>query len=133
MNYAPKQARDTTNTEIPAVPAPILAKVTTSYAPPATSSVITFGANTTMIEVSALNASLALKWGCFNNNPSVIAAAGATANYDHIIPVNTTRRFVIPVSVMGSSSVVGANAANGLFTTCAVIATTSVLTAVTEF
>lgn len=103
---------------------------TSGYAPPAASSVVTFNPGTTVIEVTALNASLALKWG----PNSVIAAAGATANFDHIIPVNQTRKFVIPVSIRGrADSVAGANAQNGLYNTMSLIATASVLTGVTEY
>lgn len=107
---------------------------TTASAPPAVSSVITFNPGTTVIEITALNNSLAYKWGA----GSVIAAAGATANFNGIVPVNTTRRIIIPVSVygapMGATSVVsGKNAMNGLYNSMAVIATTSVLTAITEY
>ena len=111
-------------------PAPTVAKFTTSSAPPSVSSVISFGSNTTTFEITALNSSLAIKWG----SASVIATAGATANYDHIIPVNQTRRFVIPMNTSGSSSsVVGANALNGLYSTMAVISASSVLTGYTEY
>lgn len=133
MNYAPKLAQDRAGAPMQGYPAPYTAKVTTAGAPPATSSVISFGSNTTAVEITALNASLAIKWGCKDNNPSVIGS-GATANFDHIVPVNQTRVFVIPTSVYGaSSSVVGANFQNGLYSTMAVIATTSVLTGVTEY
>lgn len=134
MNYAPKLATDKTGNPMQDYPVPVVAKFTTAGAPPSASSVISLGSNTTVIEVTALNASLALKWGCLNNNPSVIGS-GATANFDHIIPVNQTRKFVVPVntSVGNSASVVGANAMNGLYSTFAVIATTSVLTAFTEY
>lgn len=111
-------------------PAPKTALVTSGYAPPAASSVVTFGANTTVVEITALNASLAMKWG----SASVIATAGATANFDHIVPVNSTRRFVIPINVQANvTSVVGLNVGNGLYSTMAVIATTSVLTGITEY
>ena len=129
-NYAPSQPRDKGGDVKINYPSPIVAKFTTSSAPPSVSSVVSFGSNTTEIEVTALNSSLAIKWG----SGSVIGAAGSTANFDHIVPVNSTRRFVIPVSTTGaSSSVVGANASNGLYSTMAVIATTSVLSAYTEY
>ena len=107
---------------------------TTAGIPPAASSVISFAAGTTVVEITALNNSLAYKWG----SASVIATAGATANFNGIVPVNTTRRIIIPVSVygigMGITSVVsGKNAQNGLFNSMAVIATASVLTAITEY
>lgn len=128
-SYAPNQARDKGEQPIVMVPAPIPSKQLTATAPTAVSSVISFGANTTMIEVTALNASLAFKWG----SASVIAAAGATANFDHIVPVNQTRRFVIPINSQGVPSIVGANAQYGLYSTMAVIATASVLSAINEY
>jgi len=130
INYSPALPVDKNLNPVQGVPAAFPAKVTTSAAPPAASSVVSFGANTTTIEITALNASLAIKWG----SASVIAAAGATANFDHIVPVNSTRRFVLPVNIQGStSSVVGANALNGLYTTMAVISTGSILSAITEY
>jgi hypothetical protein len=132
-NYAPGIPHDKNSAPMQGLPSPIPGKVVYGVAPPAASSVITLGPNTTMIEITALNASLAFKWGSPFNNPSVIATAGATYNADHIVPVNSTRRFVVPVSVYGVRSVVGANAFNGLYNSIAVVATPSVLTALTEF
>lgn len=129
INYATQLATDRNNNPLQVYPAPRTAFQTSAYAPPAVSSVVSFNPNTTMIEVTALNASLALKWGV----GSVIVAAGATANFDHLIPVNQTRRFVIPTSVQGVASVVGMNAQAGLYNSMSLIATTSVLTAVTEY
>lgn len=129
-NYAVGIPHDKNSEPMQGLPAPIVAKVATGAAPPAVSSVVTFGSNTTMIEITPLNASLAIKWG----SASVIAAAGATYNADHIVPVGQTRRFVIPQSVQGvTGSVVGANTLNGLYNTMAVIATASVLTGYSEF
>lgn len=96
---------------------------------PAASSVVSFGSNTTVIEVTAGSNVLALKWG----SASVIAAAG-TANYDHLIPIQTTRRFVVPQSIMGATgSTVGANALNGLYTSAALIVASSVVSGLTEY
>ena len=129
-NPYPLNPKDKSGETLQNYPAPTPAKFVTNAAPPSVSSVITFGSNTTVIEVTALNASLALKWG----SGSVIAVAGATANYDHIIPVNSTRRFAIPINSQGFvGSVMGANPQNGLYSTCAVIATGSVITGITEY
>ena len=129
-NYAPLNPKDKSGETLQNYPAPIPAKFVTNAAPPAASSVVSFGSNTTEIEITALNASLAIKWG----SGSVIAVAGATANYDHIIPVNSTRRFVIPVQSIGQvGSVMGANAQNGLYSTIAVISVGSVIAGITEY
>lgn len=128
--YVPALPIDSSGNPMQEYAIPKTAKFTSASIPPAASSVVTFGSNTTAIEITALNNSLAIKWG----SASVIAS-GATANFDHIIPVNTTRRFAIPQSVAGvTSSIVGANALHGLYNTVAVIATTtSVLSAYTEY
>ena len=129
QNYSPALAHDKNNEPLPIYPSPIPAKAVTVAVPPAASSVITFGANTTKVEVSAANGPVAIKWG----SASVIAVAG-TANFDHVVPANTVRTFVIPQSVMGAtSSVVGANALNGLYNSMAVIAMSSTLSAVNEY
>ncbi len=80
--------------------------------------------DTTAIEIATGGVPAAFKWvtaanaGASVAATSVIAVAGATANYDHIIPANTYRRFVVPIEVnnpQGYSSMVGANIENGLF------------------
>lgn len=129
-NYAIRHPQDENSEILFGLPPAFPAKVTTGAIPPAASSVVSFGPNTTVVEITALNASLAIKWG----SASVIATAGATANFDHIVPVNQTRRFVIPQSVQGvTGSVVGRGVLNGLYNSMAVIATSSVLTGYTEF
>lgn len=131
--YAKRLPQDSTNNTMQGYPPAFPALQVSGYAPPAASSVITFNANTTVIEITALNASLAYKWG----PDSVIATAGATANFDGIVPVNSTKRLVVPVSVIatnaGSSILGGAGPQNGLYRSMAVIATASVLTAITEY
>ena len=129
QNYSPAQAHDKNNEPIVNAPSPLPSKQVTVAVPPAASSVISFGANSTKIEVAALNGPVAIKWG-----PSSVIAIAGTANFDHIVPGNTVRTFVIPQSVQGvTSSVVGANTLNGLYTSMAVIAMSSTLSAVNEF
>lgn len=89
------------------------------------SSVISLSDNTTAIEIAAgANASF-MRWVPVTETAgvspfgSVIAVAGATANYDHVITPNTVRRFVVPIEVQnnsqGYSSMVGENRAYGLY------------------
>lgn len=84
------------------------------------SSVITVGANTTALEIGTGGTAAVMRWvATSDTEASIVAIAGATANFDHIIPANTVRRFVIPVEVNASAeaygSAVGTNIANGLF------------------
>ena len=88
-----------------------------------TSSIITLNANTTNLEVGCQGASGAvLRWIAVGDTAaSVIGLPGTTANFDHFIPTNTVRKFVVPVETRGmSSSVVGANAQAGLYARVAV-------------
>lgn len=86
----------------------------------AVSSVITLTPDTTSLEIAAIGAAPAggaMRWvRVAETQASVITAAG-TANFAHVIPANTVRRFAVPIEVMyqGASSLVGANIQNGLF------------------
>lgn len=79
-----------------------------------TSSVITLSDNTTAIEVATGATAAVLRWvpatetAAVSPFGSVIAIAGATANFDHEIPANSFRRFVLPME-SGVNTTVGAN------------------------
>jgi len=83
----------------------------------ATSSVITLTQDTTAIEITntAANRAVAIRWIATGDT----AASVTSANYDHAVAANTTRRFVVPIEAInnadGYSSAVGANRSNGLF------------------
>jgi len=85
------------------------------------SSVITFGHNTTSLEVVGTAQPTLLRWiGTADTEASVTAV-----NYDHVIPPNTVRRFVIPIEGANAggapnASIVGQLYANGLFRRCAI-------------
>lgn len=95
-----------------------------------TSSILVLTQDTTSIEIAAATAPVFLKWlsqatvDSSVAGTSVISAAG-TANYDHVIPTATTRRFVVPIFSIPSSqtSAMGANRANGLYPNVATITT----------
>lgn len=80
------------------------------------SSVVTVTDGTTVVEVGAVGAPVYIKWVArTDTTASVVAVAGATANFDDYVPANTTRVFPIPQEILGTSSIVGANIANGLY------------------
>lgn len=83
------------------------------------SSVVTLTQNTTAIEIGAGGTPVVMRWVTVSDTQaSVVAIAGSTANFDHMIPANTVRRFVVPIEVnnpQGYGSFVGANIENGLF------------------
>lgn len=86
------------------------------------SSVITLTDNTTAIEIAAGGTPVIMRWVTTTDgtgvNSSVIAAPLASANFDHVIPANTVRRFVVPIesqsNAQGYGSVVGQRVAYGL-------------------
>lgn len=110
-------------------PAPVRALEQYTYENGTTSSVISLTDNTTALEIAAGSAGAVMRWvpvtetAAVSPFASVIAVAGTTANYDHVIAANTVRRFVVPQEVtpnQGTSSMVGDNRAYGLFQRVAV-------------
>lgn len=51
-----------------------------------TSTAITLNTSTTLIEVTAIDKGIFMKWG----------ATAASTDYDHLIPPNTTQFFLVP-------------------------------------
>lgn len=136
LNYAARVPADSSGLPLESYPA---AKIhlpqTTTNAPSVLSmdngsfsSVMTLNDNTTVLEIAATNAAAVLRWvpvgetaaapaaGPFQ---SVITVQG-TANFDHVIPKDSVRRFVVPIETRGSTSVVGLNIQNGLYNKVAV-------------
>lgn len=126
MAYASPLPKDRSLTPMQEYPAPILAKVTTVSENAAASAVITLGANTTALEVGASGGPGFIKWIASTGSTSVISIAG-TANFDHFIPTNSYRRFVVPIEKFVQSSVAGLNVQNGLYGKVAYIGTASIL------
>ena len=106
-----------------------------------TSSILVFNQNTTAIEVAATGGNAYIKWLSQSVVDSSVAgtsilATGATANFDHVIPAASYRRFVIPIVVnnpQGYSSQVGANRENGLYPNMAYIGAATSIIAVTQY
>lgn len=106
-----------------------------------TSSIMVFNQNTTAIEVAATGGPAYIKWlGQSVVDSSVagtsVIGTGATANFDHVIPAASYRRFVIPIfsnSPQGYSSQVGANRENGLYPNMAYVGVVTSTIAVTQY
>lgn len=82
----------------------------------AASSVVTLNDNTTVIEVAAAGTAVAIRWvPTTDTTASVVTATGAGGNFDDVVPAGTVRVFPIPQERIGTSSIVGANKANGLY------------------
>lgn len=104
------------------------------------SSVVTLTQNTSAVEVAAQSAPVAIRWvyqaDGTGTASSVIYVGGSTANFDHVIPANTVRRFVVPIEVspnQGYSSMQGTNRNEGLFQRLAYKTAGIASVAVTEY
>lgn len=124
QNWAVAQPHDKQNELLVGYPAAMPAKATyATISALGVSSVITLTDNTTVIEVEASGGNgVAIKWfGATDTNPSVISS-GLGANFDHVVPAGQIRRFVVPQSVQGITSIVGLNKQAGLYPRVAVTA-----------
>ena len=122
VNYAPQLPIDRAGSNMQEFALPLKAKVVRASDNASTSSVISFGHDTMAVEIGAVTTAAVMRWVPTTETAgvapagSVISAAG-TANFDHLIPAGTVRRFVIPIEARGAQqgSVVGANRQNGLY------------------
>ena len=87
----------------------------------ATSSVISLTPNTTAIEIAAQGGQgLAIRWVPLTETAAVaprasVVASGLGANFDHIVPSGTVRRFVVPKETMGQVAGGQIGSVNGLY------------------
>lgn len=121
INYAKALPRDRSGEPMQQYPSPNRALSVNSSENNTVSSIITLTDNTTALEIAAVGVGAAFRWvATSDTQASVVAIAGATANFDHIIPVTNVRRFVVPIESMPQTSIVGANKQNGLFNRIAI-------------
>ncbi len=131
--YAVPLATDQKGNGLQEYPSPIPAKVSWSSENATVSSILNLGHNTTVVEIAPVNTAVAIKWITAGNagaSSSVITTA-AGANFDHIVPSATYRRFVVPQEVTGNpASIQGVNRLNGLYQRVAIksLGISSVLT-----
>jgi hypothetical protein len=116
MNYAKNLPRDTGGAAMTDWPAPAKSQARFYRDNAVTSSIQTLTDNTTQIEVGTNGTSGAfIRW--IPATETAVAPAGSVLsnNYDHFVPPNTVRQFVVPKEISGTSSIVGANIQNGLY------------------
>lgn len=120
-NYAKQQPVDKQNSTMQNAP-PAFPTLQSQAGVPVASSVLTFSQNTTVVDVGAFTGTAGSggiigKWG---------AASVTASNFDIFVNSGASNRYVVPVSVFGvTSSVVGANVANGLYTAISLKAATT--------
>lgn len=113
--YAKAVAVDKNGSPLDSQPLPLKALTTVVSENATVSSVITLNDNTTDVEIAAVGSSAYIRWvGRGDTQGSVLSAAG-NANYDAFLQANQTKRFIVPVETIGTTSIVGANISNGLY------------------
>lgn len=128
INYAAGLPRDENGVPMQEYPAPYkaLARYSTNNA--TASSVITLTDGTTVVEITANGAPVAVRWVSVSETAgvspfaSVITLSGATSNFDYVVPKDQMRRFVSPIETQGTSSIVGAGVQAGSYRRIAVMA-----------
>jgi hypothetical protein len=116
MNYSPITPRDKDNFAKVGYPPAKVALESNNNENISVSSVLAFTHDTTEIEVTAVGQGVAGRWAT-NQATSVVTATGAGADFDFVVPVSESRRFVVPIATydQNSGSVMGVNRKQGLF------------------
>lgn len=81
----------------------------------AASSVVTLADNAVNLEVTTGANPVALRWVATTDTQASVIAVGASANFDHVVPANATRRFAVPVEGNQVASIVGDGVREGLY------------------
>lgn len=138
VNYARDLPNDKKGQTMTDYPAAYKANARNSFNNLTVSSILTLNDNTTVVEVSAVGAPVALRWvpasetAAVSPFASVITTTGATANFDHIVSANQTRRFVVPIETQGVASIVGIGVQAGTYRRMAVMSGAAVSSVMTS-
>ena len=115
-NYAPPLPRDKYSEPLHEYPSPKLALARHTSENATASSVISVSHDATALEIAAIGAGAVMRWVTTAETAASVISAVANADYDHVIPPNTMRRFVIPIeSNPQVESVQGINRELGLY------------------
>lgn len=110
---------DKTGTALQDFPAPVRARTSVMMIEnDVVSSVLLLDQNATHVEVNAVGGPIAIRWVAATETPTVsprgsVIASGLGANFDHMIPANSYRRFAIPKETGGVGPQGVANAGIG--------------------
>lgn len=92
MSLSKNIPKDASGVAMQLVPATVALAITYDTTV-STSTTVTFNAETTMIEVSAINQPILMKWG----------ATASTSSFDECIQAGSTRHYVIPINASTGS------------------------------
>lgn len=83
----------------------------------ANSSVVSMTHNTTSLEIATGGNPALVRWIAASDTEGSVFGNASVMNFDHVIPANAVRRFVVPIEVVptSSQSVQGINRLQGLF------------------
>jgi len=116
-NYAHDLPKDKSGNAMQHYPAPKLALAQFNNENNTTSSVISLTHDTTSIEIAPVGVGAVMRWVATTDTAaSVVSASGG--DFDHAIPADTVRRFVVPRESAGANnlaSVQGINREEGLY------------------
>lgn len=122
QNYAAGSPSGGNGVPLYGSPAPFKAINTYADENGAASSVITLTHNTTAIEIASQTAPTLMRWIATGDLEASVFGTASVMNFDHVIPSNTVRRFVVPIESSANTtfsatttSVQGQNRALGLF------------------
>lgn len=118
-NYAKRQAQDETGIPIQNTPTPFKATAQFYKDNLTASSIQTLTDNTTRVEVGGVVGTW-IRWIPATETAAAPAGSVLATNFDHYIPPNTVRWFVVPKETQGITSIVGVNVQNGLYKRMAV-------------
>lgn len=99
--------RDKTGEAMQEFPAPVRARASVMLRENAVaSSVMLLDQNASHVEVNAMGGAIAIRWVAATETPTVsprasVIASGLGANFDHLIPANSYRKFAIPKETGG--------------------------------
>lgn len=120
-NYAKSLPRDTGNEPMQEFPAPYISQEQYNSANAVASSVVSLQPNTTSLEVGTFGGQgIVIRWIPLTETAAVapygsVISSGVAANYDHYVPLNTYRRFVVPKETQGQMAGGQVGSVNGLY------------------
>jgi len=119
MNYTPGVPIGNNGAPMTSQVAPIPAVNRYSSENASASSVISLTSITSAIEIAAVGGPAVVRWIKTSDTQASVVSAASGANFDHVIPTGTFRRFVVPIEVNpttnNATGSLGTNPANGLY------------------
>lgn len=127
MNYPKSLPKDQSGASMQEYPAPFLSTARSQRDNAVASSVLVLNQNSGALEVGTSGGQgLVIRWIPLTETASVspfssVIASGVAANFDHFVPPNNYRRFVIPRETYGQTASGQIGSMNGLYQRVAIV------------